>query len=97
VKLAERLDRRGRELEPLPEAIKVLARISEVPANLNLADREKLRRAIHETLTSISIGVRDTQVCAIQFREVYGELRFHEAFGIGRIAILDEAIGHRRI
>jgi DNA invertase Pin-like site-specific DNA recombinase len=95
--LAERLDRRGRELEPLPEAIKVLARISDVPANLKLADREKLRRAIHETVTSISIGVRDTRVGKIQYREVHGELQFHEAFGIGPIAIPDEAIGQRRI
>lgn len=95
--LVERLEQRGRDLEPLPEAHRVLARFAEVPQNLARADRAKLAHAIRQTVSSISIGVRKTQVGEIEFRELHGELVFHEAFGQKPIVIPDEAIGQRRI
>lgn len=95
--LVERLEQRGRELEPLPEALRVLARYAEIPGNLAKAGRGKLAHAIRMTVASITIGVRDAKSSAITYRELHGELKFHEAFGQRPIAIPDEAIGQRRI
>jgi site-specific DNA recombinase len=95
--LVEQIERRGRELEPLPDALRVLARLSEVPGNLAKADRAKLAHAIRQTVASISIGVRDATSGEIAYRELHGELQFHEAFGLRPIAIPDEVIGQRRI
>ena len=95
--LAERLEHRGRELEPLPEALRVIARLAEVPVNLAKADRAKLAHAIRQTVASITIGIREAKSGDICYREIHGELRFHEAFGQRPIAIPDEAIGQRRV
>jgi hypothetical protein len=43
---------------------------------------------------SITIGVREGWMT---YRELHGELTFHEAFGIRPIEIPDEAIGQRRV
>jgi site-specific DNA recombinase len=96
-KLAERLEQRGRELEPLPEALSILARLGEVPGNLAKADKAKLAHAIRHTVATITIGTRPARTGGIVYRELYGELRFHEAFGIKPIPIPDEAIAQRRI
>lgn len=95
--LAERLEQRGRELEPLPEALRVLARFADVPRNLAKADRAKLAHALRQTVSAITIGVRDAKCGEITYRELHGELAFHEAFGLKPVAIPDEAIGQRRI
>jgi site-specific DNA recombinase len=95
--LADRLDQRGRELEPLPEALSVLARIGDIPGNLNKADRAKLAHAIRQTVASITIGTGPARMGGIAYKEMYGELHFHEAFGIKPIPIPDEAIAQRRI
>ena len=95
--LTERIEQRGRDLEPLPEALQVLARFAEVPSNLAKADRAKLAHAIRQTVSSITIGVRDARVGDVEFRELHGELVFHEAFGSKPVAIPDEVLGQRRI
>jgi len=95
--LAERLAQHGKELEPLPEALSVLARFADVPQNLDKADRAKLAHAIRQTVDSVTIGIRNAACGEIEYRELTGELRFHEAFAISPIEIPDEAIGQRRI
>ena len=95
--LVEQIERRGRELEPLPDSLRVLARFTEVPGNLAKADRAKLANAIRHTVASITIGVRDAQSGDIAYRELHGELQFHEAFRLRPIVIPDEVIGQRRI
>jgi DNA invertase Pin-like site-specific DNA recombinase len=95
--LAERMEQRGRDLEPLPEALRVLARLSEIPGNLAKADRAKLAHALRQTVSSVTVGVRDARSYQITYRELRGELSFHEAFGLRPIAIPDEVIGQRRI
>ena len=95
--LAERQAQRGKELEPLPEALAVLARFADIPQNLDKADRAKLAHAIRQTVDSVTVGIRNASCGEIEYRELTGELRFHEAFGIAPIVIPDEAIGQRRI
>ncbi len=95
--LAERLEQLGRDLEPLPKALQVLARFAEVPSNLAKADRAKLTHAVRQTVASITIGTRNARVGEVEFRELHGELVFHEAFGQEPVVIPDEAIGQRRI
>jgi len=95
--IAERIQQRNRDLEPLPEALSVLARISDVPGNLDKADKAKLAHAIQQTVASITIGTGPAQTGEIQYKEMFGELQFHPAFGIDPVRIPDEAIGQRRI
>lgn len=95
--LVERLEQRGRELEPLPEALRVLARFVEVSKNLVKADRAKLAHAIRQTVSSITIGIRNAKSGEIKYRELHGELQFHEAFGLRAITIPDAVIGQRRV
>lgn len=95
--IAERIKQRNRDLEPLPEALSVLARISDVPGNLDKADKAKLAHAIRQTVASITIGTGPAQTGEIKYKEMFGELQFHPAFGIDPIRIPDEAIGQRRI
>ena len=95
--LVERMEERGRELEPLPEALRVLARFADVPGNLAKADRAKLTHALRQTVSAITIGVRDAKCGELAYRELYGELAFHGAFGLKPVAIPDEAIGQRRV
>jgi|GEM_PF-2648732 len=82
---------------PAPPGLRVLARFAEVPRNLARADRAKLAHAIRQTVSSITIGVRDAKSGDIVYRELYGELMFHEAFGQRPITIPDEVIGQRRV
>lgn len=93
--MADRLEQRGRELEPLPEALSVLARISEIPGNLAKADRSKLAHDIRQTVASITIGTGPALAGKVKYKKLSGELQFHEAFGVEPIPIPDEAIGHR--
>lgn len=95
--LSERIEQRGRELEPLPDALHVLARISDVPGNLAKADKAKLAHAIRQTVASIIIGTGPARTGKIEYKEMFGELRFHAAFGMKAIPIPDEAIAQRRI
>ncbi|MEQ1830713.1 MAG: recombinase family protein, partial [Pirellula sp.] len=95
--LAESLEKNSRDLEPLPEALQVLSRLADVSKNLGLADRAKLKLAIHQTVRSISISVENTCIGEIEFRAYGGEIQFHEALGIPAIPIPDEAIGARRV
>ncbi len=95
--LADSLEKNGRDLEPLPEALRILSRLADVSKNLDLADRAKLKIAIHQTVRSISISVNPASTGEIEYRAYSGEVRFHEAFGIPSIAIPDEVIGARRI
>ncbi len=95
--LAESLEKNGRDLEPLPEALRILSKLADVSKNLDLADRAKLKIAIHQTVRSISISVDATNTGEIEYRAYSGEVRFHEAFGIPSIAIPDEVIGTRWI
>ena len=96
-KLAERHEQRGRELEPLPEALSIPARLAEVPGNLAKADKAKLAHAIRQTVASITIGTRPARTGKIEYKELFGELLFHPAFGINPIQIPDEVIAQRRI
>jgi hypothetical protein len=95
--LAERIEQRGRELQPLPDALNVLARISDVPGNLVKADKAKLAHAIRQTVVSITIGTGPARTGKIEYKEMFGELLFHPAFGLKPIPIPDEAIAQRRI
>lgn len=95
--LADRIEQRGRELEPLPEALGVLARISQVAGNLARADKTKLAHAIRQTVASITIGTGPARTGKIEYKEMCGELQFHAAFEVKRQLIPDEAIGQRRI
>lgn len=95
--LAGKIEGRVDELEPLPEALRVLNRFAEIPNNMAKADRTKLGNAIRQTIRSIEIRTGDAQVGDVKYRELVGELCFLEAFGIKPIAIPDEALGQRRI
>ncbi len=95
--LADSLEKNGRDLEPLPEALRILSRLADVSKNLDLADRAKLKIAIHQTVRSISISVNPASTGEVEYRAYSGEVRFHEAFGIPSIAIPDEVLGTRRI
>ncbi len=85
------------DLEPLPEALKILKRLPEIRKNIGKADSGLLNNAIAKTITSLTIGVRDAQVGEIRYREFFGELAFHAAFEVPPILIPDAAIGHRHI
>lgn len=96
--LVERIERRGKELEPLPEALRVIARFAEIRDRLEQADRVKLAHAVRLTVASITIGTREAVTGKLTHRELVGELRFHEALTDGQpVAIPDTAIGQRKI
>lgn len=95
--LADRLERPDQDLQPLPDALKVLERLSEIHANLSLADVNKLGDAISKTIADLSVGVYEAQTGDVEYREYRGELSFHEAFGVTPISIPDEILGQRRI
>lgn len=98
IQLVERLQNRGRELEPLPEALSVLAKFDKIRERIGQADRAKLAHAIRQTVASITIGTRKAKAGTIDYNEHYGELRFNQNLGIDKaIPIPDEAIGQRRI
>jgi hypothetical protein len=54
--LAERLEQRGRELEPLPEALRVLARFADVPGNLAKAVTKEAIEQFHDFAISLVSG-----------------------------------------
>ncbi len=86
------------DLNPIPEALRVIARLAEIRQNLDKANRAKLVEAIHLTIASITIGVCETKTGEITHNLHSGELRFHEAIGIPEvIRIPDEAIGVPKI
>lgn len=95
--LSERIEQRNRDLEPLPEALSVIARINDIPSKLTKADKAKLAHAIRQTVASITIGTGPARTGKVEYKEMFGELQFHPAFGIDPIRIPDEAIGQRRI
>ena len=93
-----RIERRRGELEPLPEALKIIRQLGFVKGRLQDADRVKLQYALRQTIASIRIGTRMATTGDVTCREHFGELRFHEALLPGKvIAIPDEAIGQRKI
>jgi hypothetical protein len=95
--LLDQIERRGSDLKPIPEAMRVISRFSEIRQNLAEADRVKLAHAIQLTVASITIQVRETKTGQITYNEFSGELRFREGTGITKpIPIPDEAIGHPR-
>lgn len=95
--LAIRIERPCDDLEPLPEALKILKRLPEIRQNIKRADHGLLNDAIAKTIASLTIGVRDAHVGEISYREFFGELAFHEAFGVQPLTIPDAAIGHRHL
>lgn len=95
--LADRIERRNGELEPLPEALDVIAHFADLGKKLKQADRVKLAHAVKQTVVSIAIGTRLATTGEIQHREHFGELRLHEALHKKPIAIPDEAIGQRKV
>jgi BMFP domain-containing protein YqiC len=95
--LADRIERRNGKLEPLPEAMDVIAQFADLGMKLGLADRVKLAHAVKQTVASITIGTRMATTGEIEHRENYGELRLHEMLLKKPITIPDEAIGSRKI
>ena len=95
--IQDRIDQRSRSLEPIPEALPVLSRYSEITDNLAKPDQAKLAVAIRQTIASITIGIHDAKCGKISYREITGTLEFHPAFGIDPIEIPDDVIGQRRI
>ena len=95
--IQDRIDHRNHSLEPIPEALSILSRYSEITENLAKADQAKLAVAIRQTIVSITIGIHDAKRGKISYREIIGTLEFHPAFGIDPIEIPDEVIGQRRI
>jgi hypothetical protein len=95
--IQDRIDHRNRSLEPIPEALSILSRYSEITENLAKADQAKLAVAIRQTIASITIGIHDAKCGKISYRKITGTLEFHPAFGIDPIEIPDEVIGQRRI
>lgn len=95
--LAARIAERGRELEPLPEALRVLARYSQLTGQLAQADRRLLSQALRKTITRITMEVHPRRSGEMKFRELTGRLEFHEAFGIPPIEIPDEVLGQRKV
>jgi hypothetical protein len=91
------IDHRNRSLEPIPEALSILSRYSEITENLAKADQAKLAVAIRQTIASITIGIHDAKCGKISYREITGTLEFHPAFGIDPIEIPADVIGQRRI
>ena len=51
--LVDRIDRRTVELEPLPEAMEVIAQFGDLRKRLKHADRVKLAHAVKQTVLSI--------------------------------------------
>ncbi len=96
--IVARVERRRSELEPLPEALKIIRQLGYVKGRLRDADRSKLQYALQQTVASIRIGTRMATTGDLTCREHFGELRFHEALLPGKaIEIPDEAIGQRKI
>jgi hypothetical protein len=92
------IERRRGELEPLPEALKIIRQLGYVKGRLQDADRVKLQYALRQTIASIHIGTRMATTGGLTCREHFGELRFHEALLPGKaIPMPDEAIGQRKI
>ncbi|HMP80825.1 MAG TPA: hypothetical protein PKD54_15325, partial [Pirellulaceae bacterium] len=83
------------DLEPLPEALKILKRLPEIRKNIGKADSGLLNNSIAKNITSLTVGVRNAQVGEIRYREFFGELAFHAAFEVPPIPIPDTPIGHR--
>ncbi len=48
-------------------------------------------------MAAITIGTRPARTRKIEYKELFGELQFHAAFGLKPIPIPDEAIGQSRI
>jgi BMFP domain-containing protein YqiC len=95
--LADRIQRRNSELEPLPEALDVIAEFADLGKKLKVADRVKLAHAVKQTVVSVTIGTRMATTGEIKHREHFGELRLHEALHKKPIAIPDEAVGQRKV
>jgi hypothetical protein len=91
--IQDRIDHRNRSLEPIPGALSILYRYSEITENLAKADQAKLAVAIRQTIASITIGIHDAKCGKISYREITGTLEFHPAFSIEPIEIPDEVIG----
>jgi hypothetical protein len=95
--LVDRIERRNSELEPLPEAMDVIAQFGDLRKRLKHADRVKLAHAIRQTVVSVTIGTRTAKTGEITHPEHFGELRLHEALCTKPISIPDTAIGTRKI
>ena len=95
--LADRIEQRKAQLEPLPEALDIIARFGDLRDDLAMADRVKLAHAVKRTVASVVIGTHMTKTGEIEYREHFGELRLHEAICTKAIPIPDEAIGQRKI
>ena len=95
--LADRIEQRKAQLEPLPEALDIIAKFGDLRDDLAMADRVKLAHAVKRTVTSVVIGTRMAKTGDIEHREHFGELRLHEAISAKAIPIPDEAISQRKI
>ncbi len=95
--LADRIERRHSEIEPLPEALDVISRCSEISDQLDLADRVKLAHAVKQTVVSVTIGARQVTTGIIEHREYFGEMLLHETICKKPIEISDREIGYRKI
>lgn len=95
--LAMRLEKPCDNLEPLPDALRILKRLPEIQRNITKAEFRLLADAISKTVATLSIGVRDAHAGDLQYREYFGELAFHDAFETSPIVIPDEVLGQRRI
>jgi BMFP domain-containing protein YqiC len=94
--LLDRIESRGRDLEPLPESLEVIAAYGDLSTRLKQADRVKLAHAMKQTVVSITIGTRTATTGKLTHPELFGELRLHEALHVKPIAIPDTAIGRRK-
>jgi hypothetical protein len=95
--LVDRIERHSRALEPLPEALEVIAEFGDLRQKLKLADRVKLAHAVKQTVVSITIGIRQAKTGKLSHPEHFGELRLHAALRTKPIPIPDTAIGYRKI
>jgi len=95
--LVDRIERHSRALEPLPEALEVIAEFGDLRQKLKLADRVKLAHAVKQTVVSITIGIRQTTTGNLSHPEHFGELQLHAALRTKPIPIPDTAIGCRKI
>ncbi len=95
--LADRIERHKSELEPIPEALDVIAEFGDLRQKLKQADRVKLAHAVKQTVASITIGMRKAKTGQIEHIEYFGELRLHEALRTKPIPLPDNVIGRRKV
>lgn len=87
-RLSLKIERQSEDMESLPEAIRVLSNLARIRDNLDIADREALGAAMHQTINRITIRNDILTSGQLTYREVSGDIHLHPLVNAGQAIVI---------